>query len=109
KDLSLVLPASLYGSRAILSQYLEGAGMQLRSQFEVDSLPLMRQLLQRRPVCTILPAITCKKELEQGTLIARPLRPALSRTLNIASLKDRPMSDSIRVAIDSILAVVKPS
>ncbi len=107
KDLSLVLPASLYGSRAILSQYLEAAGMQLRSQFEVDSLPLMRQLLLRRPVCTILPAITCQEELEKGTLIARPLRPALTRTLYIASLKDRPISDSMRVVIDSIIKVVK--
>lgn len=107
KDASLVLPASLHGSRAILGKYLQDAGIELRSQFEVDSLPLMRQLLTRRPVCTILPSVTCRQELDDGTLVARPLRPALSRTLYIASLKERPLSDVMRAAIKCINGTVK--
>ncbi len=107
KELSLVWPASLYGSRAILSKYLEGADMQLRSQVEVDSLPLMRQLVMKRPLCTILPRSACRAELEDGSLISRPLRPSLSRTLYIASLKDRPISDSMQAVIEQIVSTIK--
>lgn len=107
KELDLVLPASLYGSRAILSEYFAAEDIPLRSQIEADSLPLMRELLLTRRVCTILPKITCEAELADGRFFARPLKPALSRTLYIAQLRDSPQSETIQVLIDHVIRAVK--
>ena len=90
KELDLVLPASLYGSRAILSDYFAAEDIPLRSQIEADSLPLMRELLRTRQLCTILPKITCEAELADGRFFARPLKPALSRKLYIAPSARQP-------------------
>ena len=86
--------ATLYGSRAILGEYFAGGDIPLRSQIEVDSLPLMHQLLKRTPTCTILPPSACEAELEAGRLISRPLRPALSRC-NRAKLRGSPADSSV--------------
>lgn len=106
KEMELILPASLYGSRALLSQYFAADEIPLRSQIEADSLPLILKLLRRKPLCTILPRITCARELEEGSLVARPLDPPLSRTLYIASLRDRPTTEAADTLIEQIIAVV---
>lgn len=107
KEIDLVLPASLYGSRAILSDYFAAEDIPLRSQIEADSLPLMRELLRTRRLCTILPKITCEAELAGGQFFARPLKPALSRTLYIAQLRDSPQSETMKVLIDHVIRAVK--
>ena len=107
RDLELILPASLHGSRAILSQYLGVENIPLWSQLEADSLPLLRELVRKRPVCTILPRVTCEAELDSGAFIARPLRPSLSRTLYIANLRDRPVSESSRRFIETVIRIVR--
>lgn len=107
KELDLVLPASLYGSRAILSDYFAAEDIPLRSQIEADSLPLMRELLRTRRLCTILPKITCEAELADGRFFARPLKPALSRKLYIAHLRDSPQSETMKVLIDHVIRAVK--
>jgi LysR family nitrogen assimilation transcriptional regulator len=107
KELDLLLPASLYGSRAILGEYFAGGDIPLRSQIEVDSLPLMHQLLKRTPTCTILPPSACEAELEAGRLISRPLSPALSRTLYIAHLRDHPSSRLMHDLINSVTTAVR--
>lgn len=107
KELDLVLPASLYGSRAILSEYFAVEDIPLRSQIEADSLPLMRELLRTRQLCTILPKITCEAELASGQFFARPLKPALSRTLYIAQLRDSPQSETMQVLVDHVIRAVK--
>lgn len=107
KELELLLPASLYGSRAILGEYFAADDIPLRSKIEVDSLPLMHQLLKRMPTCSILPPSACEAELEAGTLISRPLRPALSRTLYIAHLRDHPASRIMNDLANSVTTAVR--
>lgn len=106
RELELVVPASLHGSRAILRDYFASEGFPVRSNLEVDSLPLTRELLKRRPVCTILPRSTCEAELDAGVFIARPLKPALTRTLYIARRRDRPASPLVDGLIKSIVKTV---
>lgn len=104
--LDLVIPASLHGSRSILSQYFAAEGIPLRSQLEADSLPLTRALLLSRGVCAILPPETCRDGLTDGTLVARPLKPALNRTLHVASLRDRAASPHLQTLIDIVVETV---
>jgi DNA-binding transcriptional LysR family regulator len=107
RELDLVLPASLYGSRAILSDYFAAEDIPLRSQIEADSLPLMRELLRTRRQCAILPKISCEAELASGQFFARPLKPALSRTLYIAQLRDTLQSETMTVLVDQVVRAVK--
>lgn len=107
RALDLVLPASLYGTRAILAEYFAAESIPLRSRLEADSLPLTRELLRTRPVCTILPRATCEAELADGSFVARPLRPALSRTLFLASLRDRPASRAVASLTVAVVGTVK--
>lgn len=104
--LDLVIPASLHGSRSILSRYLGAEGIPLRSQLEADSLPLTRALVQSRSVCTILPAATCRAELDRGDFVARPLKPVLNRTLYVAHLRDRASDPHLQTLIEAIVATV---
>jgi LysR family nitrogen assimilation transcriptional regulator len=107
KDLELVLPASLYGTRAVLSEYFAAEDIPMRSQIEADSLPLMRELIRTHAVCAILPRITCEAELADGSFFKRPLRPALSRKLYIAHLRDSPQSDTMKVLIEHVVRAVR--
>lgn len=106
RDLELVLPASLYGSRAILSEYFAVEDIPLRAQIEADSLPLTRELIRKKSVCALLPRITCEAEITDGTFVARPLKPALFRTLYIAHLRDSALTGSIRMLIDNVIRTV---
>ena len=106
KELELVLPASLYGSRALLGQYFADEDVPMRSNIEADSLPLILELLQRKALCTILPRITCNRQLDEGTLVARTLVPALQRTLYIAALRDRPQTPHVDVLKELIVSIV---
>lgn len=104
---AMILPASLHGSRAILKRFLDGAEMPLRSNVEVDSLPLMKELLASKPLCTILPAVACWDELKQGKLTARPLKPGLQRTLYVARLKEKPISEAMKFLIRCVTRVIR--
>ena len=107
RELDLVLPAALNGSRALLRDYFAAEDIPLRSQIEADSLALSRKLVMRKPLCTILPTSSCEEQIAAGELVAIPLDPPLSRTLYIASLRDHPPVDAVRDLVDVTAAVVQ--
>lgn len=107
RDLDLVLPAALNGSRALLRDYFGAEDIPLRSQIEADSLSLSRKLVMDRSLCTILPLSSCEDQIRSGDLVAVPLKPALTRTLYIASLRDRPPANAAKHLVDIVSAVVK--
>lgn len=107
RDLDLVLPAALNGSRALLREYFAVDDIPLRSQIEADSLALSRKLVMRKALCTILPTSSCEEQIDAGELVAVPLKPALARTLYIASLRDQPAEDAVQALMDVTEAVVQ--
>lgn len=107
RQLDLVLPAALNGSRALLRDYFAVEDIPLRSQIEADSLALSRKLVMRRPLCTLLPTSTCEEQIAAGDLVAVPLNPPLTRTLYIASLRDRPPNDAVKALMDVTEAAVR--
>lgn len=107
RELDLVLPAALNGSRALLRDYLAVDDIPLRSQIEADSLALSRKLVMQRPLCTILPTSSCEEQIAAGELVAVALDPPLVRTLYIARLKDRPISEAGKALMEVAEAVVR--
>jgi LysR family nitrogen assimilation transcriptional regulator len=106
RELDLVLPAALNGSRALLRDYFATDDIPLRSQIEADSLALSRKLVMQRPLCTILPTSSCEEQIAVGELVAVALDPPLVRTLYIARLKDRPISEAGKALMEVAQAVV---
>lgn len=86
---SLVLPATLQGTRATLKEYFDRCEIPLVSRWEVDSLPLMLRLVMLGSAVALLPHMACRAEIAAGTVAALPLKPCLSRTLYFAYLRDR--------------------
>lgn len=107
RELDLVLPAALNGSRALLRDYFAKDDIPLRSQIEADSLALSRKLVMQRPLCTLLPTSSCEEQIAAGELVAVELDPPLRRTLYIARLKDRPISEAGKALMEVAESVVR--
>jgi LysR family nitrogen assimilation transcriptional regulator len=102
-ELSLVLPVNPYGSRAIIEKYLTDAGLEARPRLEIDSLALSKAAVKLHDLCTVLPTSTCSDELARGELAAVRLSPPISRTLHVASLRNKPLSVAAKT-LTSLLA-----
>ena len=107
RELVLVVPAALNGSRALLRDYFAVDDIPFRSQIEADSLALSRKLVMQRPLCTILPTSSCEEQIAAGELVAVELDPPLVRTLYIARLKDRPISEAGKALMEVAEGVVR--
>jgi len=88
-----VLPTEQFGLRQLLNEATRTASVKLRPRDEVDSLALLVALLEREPVCTVLPPSALGSELVQGELLAHPIiEPTISRPLYITYGADRSLT-----------------
>jgi LysR family nitrogen assimilation transcriptional regulator len=107
-DQNLILPAALHGSRTIINQYFEEAGIKLDIQVNADSLVLTKALIAQDPkYVSILPERACRPELEAGLLKAIPLRPLLHRSLYLARPRERPPNPFLKDLIAEIETVIQ--
>jgi DNA-binding transcriptional LysR family regulator len=105
--LEMVVPASVHGSRGLMERYLADGGLALKPSLQVDSLPITTAILAQAPrFCTILPERACRKEIDAGVLVARPLRPALQRTIHLARMRERPETPAMLEMTRQIRAVL---
>jgi LysR family transcriptional regulator, nitrogen assimilation regulatory protein len=89
----LVLPTEQFGLRQLLNEAARTASVKLRPRDEVDSLALLVALLEREPVCTVLPPSALGSELVLGELLAHPIiEPTISRPLHITYGADRSLT-----------------
>ena len=105
--IDLMLPAASHGTRFVIERYLQDGGLELDSKVRMDSVSLMRGMIDQGKWCAILPAAACDEQLASGHFVAKPLRPALNRTLYLAWLRDRHQSQAAKAMEDEILAAVK--
>ncbi len=106
-ELEMVVPASVHGSRGLVERYLSEGGLALRPALQIDSLPITKSILAQEPrFCSILPERACQAEIEAGVLVARPLRPALQRTLHVARMRERPETPAMVEMTRQIRAVM---
>ena len=105
--LKLMLPGSPHGMREYITRYAEEGGIQLDCNLFIDSVPLQKALMLDGAVCTFLPKLTCDTELDPAKFIWRPLRPALTRSLYVASLQVRSNSPFVKALIREVIAVFR--
>ncbi len=88
-----MLPTEQFGLRQLLNEAARTASVKLRPRDEVDSLALLVALLEREPVCTVLPPSALGSELVQGELLAHPIiEPTISRPPYITYGADRSLT-----------------
>ena len=102
----LLLPAATHGTRFVIERYLQDGNIELDPMVRMDSVSLMRGMISQGFGCAILPAMACQEQLASGQFVAKPLRPALSRTLYMARLRERNQSPEAKAMEDIILGEV---
>jgi LysR family transcriptional regulator, nitrogen assimilation regulatory protein len=106
-SLELVLPASLHGMRSNIEQYCREGGLDLIPQLQVDSDSLIKAVVKSGRFCGFLPKLNCDTNLDMKEYVALPLKPALSRTLYVASLRDRANQPIVTALIRQVAEVFR--
>lgn len=104
--LKLVFPASPFGSRLIIEQYLAEAGVRVEPVVELDSLALTVSAIRNPELCTILPDLVLRAFADPEEFVILPLAPALSRTVYLAHLRDKALSGPARAFVAALSAAV---
>ena len=92
---SLMLPASAHGLRQIIDDYAAEGDIVLQPHLQIDSIPLIRAVVEQGEHATILPLSTCNLEFDRKLTAILPIQPAFSRTLSAAYLREGRRSDYI--------------
>jgi DNA-binding transcriptional LysR family regulator len=96
-DLPLALPTTHFGLRQLLDAAAQDHGITIKPRIEIDALAMMAAVLERQPVCTILPPSAVGRELAAGELVAHPIiEPAISRRLFMIYSADRSLTEPER-------------
>lgn len=106
-ELDLVLPAASHGTRFIIERYLQDGGLDLDPSIRMDSVSLMRAVVAQGSRCVILPEAAFAKQRASGLFVAKPLRPALTRSLYLAWLRERNRSAASTAMEAEILSAVE--
>lgn len=106
-DLNLMLPGSRHGMRQNIDRYCEEGGIELTSTLFLDSVPLQKALVLDGRGCIILPKLTCETDLDRTLFVSVPLKPALTRSLYVASLQVRSKSPFVEALIRDVVEVFR--
>ena len=77
--------------RALIIDWLSAGGNDARPAMELDNLEAVKRMVASGLGASIVPAAAITEEEARGGLVARPLKPALTRTLALAQRRDKPV------------------
>ena len=81
--------------------------MKLVPMFEIDSLYLMKETIKALNVFSILPRISCSRELADGVLSAVPLQPRIPIGYALATARGASLSLAARTVAREIPRILK--
>ena len=106
--LPLVVPGLPSELRVRLEQNARKAGISLNIVLEVEGLSVMKEVVARSRVYTVLPSYAVSDELKEGSLsIARLVKPVLHRVLCLDVTSARPMTLAGKEVARAIRAISK--
>ena len=95
--LPLALPTPLSGLRQLLEDAAQANHVRLRPAMQVDALPMLITLLQREPICTVLPPSAVRRELDARELCAHQIvNPGVERRMFVIHSGDRALTKAER-------------
>lgn len=96
--LPMALPGHPNGLRLMLEETARRHRLALNVMLEVDSIPILRDLVAGGGFFTVLPLHTVTDDLRTGRLAAAPItHPVLTRALSITATRAHPLSNAARV------------
>jgi LysR family nitrogen assimilation transcriptional regulator len=104
-EYNLILPASLLGTKTTFLRYFEEGGIDISSQLQIDSLPLMKRLLLEGPYCALMGERSCRELVQSRELQAVPLDPPLKRNIYLVHLKKRPLSPEANALAELVTTI----
>jgi DNA-binding transcriptional LysR family regulator len=106
--LPLVVPGLPSELRVRLEQNARKAGISLNIVLEVEALSVMKEVVARSRVYTVLPSYAVSEELRAGSLsIARLVKPVIHRVLCLDVTSARPMTLAGKEVAKAIRAIAK--
>jgi LysR family transcriptional regulator, nitrogen assimilation regulatory protein len=107
EKLELVLPGRHHGLRDMLDRIAREHAVCLSTTVEIDALTQMKELVKLGVGYTVLSHAAVYDEIQRGELEAvRIIAPEVTRTMYIARPRDAPMSNAIRVTVETIKSCV---
>ena len=105
-DQQLAVPSSTHGLRDLIDSYMVAGGISFTPHVQIDSIPLIREVVAERKMATILPQSTAALEFSDGRFVALDLRPIFKRSLFAAHFKDARNRAIVDTMVNHISAVV---
>ena len=93
--------------RAMIIEWLSTAGGEARPAMEFDNLEAVKRMVAAGLGSSIVPIAAVSKENARNDLVARPLRPALMRTLALIQRRDRADDGALKQVRAALRALKK--
>ncbi|HJZ33116.1 MAG TPA: LysR family transcriptional regulator [Hyphomicrobiaceae bacterium] len=91
--------------RALIVDWLSSAGVEARPAMELDNLEAVKRMVAAGLGASIVPLAAVSKENARHDLVARPLRPALQRTLALIQRRDKIDDTALKRVREALLAL----
>ncbi|MDB5805498.1 MAG: transcriptional regulator, LysR family [Betaproteobacteria bacterium] len=105
--LPFILPSAPNGLRNALDALARQQRITLSPVIEADSLPLMRSLVEREKLYTVLPLHAVWQEFEEGKLqAARVVGPPLQRMVSMVTAKSKGPDKAVTLVVREIVEIV---
>jgi DNA-binding transcriptional LysR family regulator len=93
--------------RAMIIEWLSLASIEVRPAMELDNLEAVKRMVAAGLGTSIVPIAAVSKENARHDLVARPLRPALARTLALVQRRDKADDAALGHVRTALLALRK--
>ncbi len=103
----LVIPSTAQGLRDIIDHHMADSPAAFTPHLQIDSVPLIRELVAQGQLATLLPQSTAALEFDPEAFATMRLTPSLKRSLFAAHAKDGRNRELVDVMVGHIIDVVR--
>jgi DNA-binding transcriptional LysR family regulator len=104
---TLILEDTRAHVRALIMSWLAGDGAEVRPAMELDNLEAVRRMVAAGLGASVVPAAVVSERHPGADVVARPLKPALSRTLALAQRRDKPSDPALGYVREALLGLAE--
>ena len=99
----LILPSHPHGLRILVGNACNATGAELKTIHEIDSVPIIRDLVESGLAASILPLRSVQRSVDASSLVARRIvDPEITRTLFLSTPRSAPGART-RIAVTQVL------
>ena len=91
--------------RALIIDWLSADGVEPRPAMELDNLEAVKRMVASGLGVSIVPSAAIADASDGVKLVARPLRPSLSRTLALVQRRDKPDDAALRIVRTALMTL----